>query len=216
MIDTGLTEVWPSCNAKTNAMLLRMAEIPVQCRVQHRDPTQHFSALEAPLNPLHAGKRNVGGKLQELEMESTKEPSGASCFCSVWLMREAMLLQVAEKESQRKELAQRCEALEVRLAPLDADKAELAGRLQGLEKRAKEAEKARTDFEWRSRCALCWLKPCSTQTPGPVRCGSAKYARLHETVVWSSMSGSSADCPQGAQQCVITDRHQAELLYARY
>ena len=68
-----------------------------------------------------------------------------------------MLLQVAEKEAQRKELAQRCEALEARRAPLDADKAELSGRLQGLEKRAKEAEKARTDFEWRSRCALCRL-----------------------------------------------------------
>ena len=83
------------------------------------------------------------------------------------LIGTAMLLQVAEKEGQRKELAQRCKALEARLTPLDADKAELAGRVQGLEKRAKEAEKARIDFEWRSRCALCRLKSCTLQMPGP-------------------------------------------------
>ena len=82
-------------------------------------------------------------------------------------MKRAVLPQVAEKEAQRKELAQRCEALEACLAPLDADKAELAGRLQGLEKRAKEAEKARTDFEWRSRCALCLLKSCNLQLAEP-------------------------------------------------
>ena len=61
------------------------------------------------------------------------------------------ILMVAEKESQRKELAQRCDSLEARLAPLDADKAELKGKLQGVEKRLKEADKARADFEWRSR-----------------------------------------------------------------
>lgn len=109
-----------------------------------------------------------------------------------------MLLQVAEKEAQRKELAQRCEALEARLAPLDADKAELRGRLQGLEARAKEAEKACTDFEWRSRCAICQKQPCILPMPGPhtipvwhpVHQGPL---RLHEAVVWDDMSGFSTD-----------------------
>ena len=58
---------------------------------------------------------------------------------------------MAEKDGQRRELAQRCEVLEARLAPLEADKAELQGKLQGVERRLKEADKARADFEWRSR-----------------------------------------------------------------
>ena len=76
--------------------------------------------------------------------------------CSPCLALDNVVLslrQVAEKEGQRRELAQRCNSLEARLAPLDADKAELAGKLLGLEKRLKEADKARSDFEWRSRCA---------------------------------------------------------------
>ncbi len=61
---------------------------------------------------------------------------------------------MAEKEAQRRELAQRCDTLEARLAPLDADVAELQGKLQGVEKRLKEADKARANFEWRSRSAV--------------------------------------------------------------
>ena len=78
--------------------------------------------------------------------------------CAGPLNLKGRAVQVAEKEGQRRELAQRCDILEARLAPLDADKAELQGKLQGIERRLKETDKARADFEWRSRrvaaCAL--------------------------------------------------------------
>ena len=106
---------------------------------------------------------------------------------------------MAEKEAQRKELAQRCEALEARLAPLDADKAELGGRLQGLEKRAKEAEKARTDFEWRSRCALCRLEPCTLPMPEP-----------HTTPSWHPVHLSTQGCIR--QRCGMTRLGSLRLL----
>ena len=69
---------------------------------------------------------------------------------------------MAEKEPQRRELAQRCDTLEARLAPLDADVAELQGKLQGVEKRLKEADKARADFEWRSRSAFSQSHNCKS------------------------------------------------------
>ena len=135
-----------------NAMLLRIAEAPSE----RRKPRQHCAGGASGPAPCWQG---VDWEQAAGPLRAPAKPE-AQCSCSVCLMREVMLLQVAEKEAQRKELAQRCEALEVRLAPLEADKAELGGRLQGLEKRAKEAEKACTDFEWRSRCALCPSKPC--------------------------------------------------------
>ena len=84
---------------------------------------------------------------------------------------------MGEKEAQRRELAQRCNTLEARLAPLDADVAELQGKLQGVEKRLKEADKARADFEWRSRSAFSQSYTCqSLALLGSMKCPFCRAA----------------------------------------